>query len=103
MLCRNAELLLQDAERNAQVLVAKLEAVTGGLPFKLPPRRHPAEQQQEDAGGAIVVANEIITESLVDFTSVEVRAGGPSCMYLTFMYMLVLQLTAHISNGSCAT
>ena len=54
--------------------MAKLEAVTGGLPFKLPPRRlPPPEQQQESGNGAIVVANEIITQSLVDFTSVEVR------------------------------
>ncbi len=79
-LYRDAELLLRDAERNAQVLLAKLEAVDGGLPFKLPPRRPSEQQQQQENGeGAIVVANEVITESLVDFTSVEVRTNVAGC------------------------
>ena len=62
------------------MLVAKLEAADGGLPFKLPPRR-PSDQQhqQENGDGAIVVANEVITASLVDFTSVEVRAAVTCC------------------------
>ena len=75
MLCRGAEQLLHDAERNAEVLVLKLEAAAGGLPFKLPPRR-PQSQQQANRAGAVINANEIITETLVDFSSVQVRLNS---------------------------
>ena len=75
VLCRGTEQLLHDAERNAEVLVLKLEEATGGRPFKLPPRR-PHPQQQENGAGAVIDANEIITETLVDFTSVQVRLGS---------------------------
>jgi hypothetical protein len=72
ILCRGTEQLLHDAERNAEILVLKLEEAAGGPPFKLPPRR-PPPQQQQNGGGAVIDANEIITETLVDFTSVQVR------------------------------
>lgn len=73
--CSNAELLIQDAQHNAAVMVARVASLEKGTPFQAPQRPPPPEpsERRDAAGLSRLIGNTVITEKLVDFSNTEVR------------------------------